>query len=218
MTSIFIIGLVVMTLMAVAWVVLPLLKQRMFITSLLLMILLPAFSLMLYFYCGNSRGLLDYFFHIQQETVIKAELKNPQAVVDALKAYLDSHPHSPQGWYLLGKMFLNAGDYKRAVDALNNAHSQASENIDYATAYAEALFFNHQRRLVPEAQQLLLQVLQRDTNNIAANNLLAINAYNVGQYHKAIHYWEKLIPLFDLQSKDEKMLLQMIYRAQQKLK
>lgn len=208
------IGLLLLTFIALGFVIVPLVRKKVFITSIVLGMLLPALALLLYFCWGNSRGWLDYFLHQQQATQVNAELKNPEAVVDKLRAYLALHPQSPKGWYLLGKIDMHAGDYERAVDALSKAHAEDSGNIDYTTAYAEALFFSHDRKLMPEAQQLLQQVLQQDTNNIAANNLLAINAYHQGKYKEAIHYWEILIPLFDPQSEDEKALLQMISRAE----
>ena len=214
-------GLIVLTLIALLFVIIPLIKHKAIFTAIVIFILLPLVTGVLYFHWGNARSSLNYVLHQQQTLRVKAELakiKNPQQVVDQLKAYLQGHPNSPKGWYLLGKIYLTQNNYPEALAALTHAHEQAADNIDYSTAYAMAVFFTNQKQLTPVTKQLLEQVLLQSPNNVAATNLLAIDAYNQGQYSQAIHYWEKLIPLFDPQSEDERLLLQMISRAQKQLK
>jgi cytochrome c-type biogenesis protein CcmH/NrfG len=210
-------GIIILTLVALLFVIIPLIKHKAIFTALIIFVLLPLIAGILYFHWGKANGLLSYAAHQQQALRVKAELakiKNPQQVVDQLQTYLHDHPNNPKGWYLLGKVYLTQNNYREALTALTKAHEQAADNIEYSVAYAMAVFFTNQKQLTPATKQLLEQVLLQSPNHVAATNLLAIDAYNQGQYNQAIHYWEKLIPLFDPQSEDEKLLLQMISRAQ----
>lgn len=215
----FILGIIIMTFVALAFILTPLIKQKKLKIIIFISIIFPLISILGYIYWGNASGLWHYWQYQEQAARAKialSKIKNPQAVVNQLQAYLYEHPNNPQGWYLLGKIYLHHQVYHQAVEALGKAYHQAMNNVDYKTTYAEALFFDHHRQLNTIAKDLLKQVLEETPNNIAANNLLAIDAYNQGHYQQAIFYWEKLIPLFDAQSKDEQLLLKMIAKAQKK--
>lgn len=215
-----IIGLMSLTLLALLFAIIPLIKHRAIFSAISLVVVLPLIAGALYFHWGNARGLVNYGLRQQQAVRVNAELANiknhPEQVVDQLQAYLQMHPDSAKGWYLLGKVYLAQNKYPQALVALTKAHEQAANNIDYTTAYVMAVFFTNQKQLTPAAKQLLEQVLQQSPTDVGAINLLAIDAYNQGKYNQAIQYWEKLIPLFDPQSDDERLLLQMISRAQKK--
>lgn len=215
-----IIGIFILTVVALLPAIIPLIKRKSIYTAIAISILLPVISVSLYFYWCNPKDLLTYAAEKQRATQVKAELakiKNPQQVITQLKNYLTTHPQSPKGWYLLGKIYLSQNHYQEALVALTNAHNQDPNNIEYTTVYVMATFFTNKKQLTLPNKQLLIQVINQTPNNVAALNLLAIDAYNRREYKTAIQYWEKLIPLFDPQSEDEKILLQMISQAQKKL-
>ena len=100
---------------------------------------------------------------------------------------------------------------------LQKAHQLKPQHLEYAVAFAQAQFFANQNKLSQQSKMLLVSVLQKMPNNIAALNLLAINAYSQQRYKKAIYYWEKMLPLFQPGSKDSQVLLAMIAKAQKHL-
>lgn len=184
---------------------------------LVIVLLFPMMTLTLYWKLGDSQPLIHYWELKQRAIRVNEELaalKNPNEVIDRLNAYLQQHPNHPKGWYLLGKIYYKQQSFKKAVIALEKAHQQSPGNLDYAVAYAEADFFYRGRHLRPETKKTLQNVIEHDKNNVAALNLLAINAYLHGHYQKAIHYWERLLPLFSVGSKDHSFLLSMIAKAQ----
>lgn len=195
-------------------------KSRGSIIILLLIIFIPLFSLIFYSYNGFHQSLF-HFCKLQKEAKIaQAELKrikNPQKIIEKLQQYLQSHPNKPRGWYLLGRFYLGEHQYFKAYQALDKAFHLKPNQLTYTIAYAEADFFYHKQNLSPENLQNLKKIVRQHPNQVSAINLLAINAYQQQKYRLAIHYWEKLLPLFATQSRDEQRLLMMINQAQQHL-
>ena len=210
-----------MTVVAVVPLFIVKLSQRVlpFLVKVMIVLLIPILALVLYWHLGNSNDLFQYWRLTRQAQVVKQELthiKSPQQVVHQLQAYLAAHPNSPQGWYLLGKLYYAQQDFKRAVPALQKAYVQAPQHLTYAVSLAEADFFYRHRRLSSAMKNLMLNVIKKDKNNVGALNLLAIDNYLRGHYRFAIQYWERLLPVFPAGSKDQQFLLSMIAKAQTK--
>ena len=181
---------------------------------LVLVILLPIISLSLYWYWGDSRQL-------KQTLQIKAEmkqLKNSQQVIVLLQKRLQQTPDSAKGWYLLGKIYFDMGEYTKAVQALTRAYQLRPNNINVMVQYVEALFFADKQHLNHQAQRIINNVLKQQPHNLDMINLLAINAYCTGNYKKAVAYWENLLQTVPTHSQDAKLLLQMIGKAHRKMR
>jgi len=209
-----------MTLIAVTILIFPIRKKYKFLPMMLL-IMLPILAFSLYWRMGSSQKLQHYWVLKQESKQVKialSKIKNPQEVVDQLNAYLQVHPVNPKGWYLLGKVYYGERRYSEAMVALQKAHQQQRSNIQYAVAYAQASFFHNGRRLTPNVLKLVKHIVTIAPSNVSAINLLAINAYVQKNYINAVRYWEKLLPLFQVGSPDQKMLLSMIAGAQKKMK
>ncbi len=221
MTFFFLAGIFLLTLAALMLVIVPLVKRKSYWMTLFIAIAFPIVSLALYFYWGSSQQLFHYWA-LQKESarvqLAMAKIKSPEEVVNQLKEHLRQHPDSPHGWYLLGRLYFSLNHYGEAVGALKKAYELDSNKTEYATTYAEALFFNNGKHLTSNVTELLQSVLRHNPLDINANNLLALNAYNNGNYRLAVQYWEKLLPLFPPGSKDSQTLLSMISRAQKELK
>jgi len=215
-----IIGL--MILGAVGFVVLPLWSPRegkpARVMAFLVVAVLSILSISFYKQVGGSQALMKYWLQLREAKAVRAELakiKNPMDIVNKLKAHLQSHPNSPKGWYLLGQLYMGLKQYDKAYPALASAHFYQPQDNLYAVAYAQAAFFKHRQHLTPADIQMLQEVLRRQPNNIAAINLLAMNAFLDKRYQSAVNYWERLIPLFAPGSPDRQMVLKMIAKAQQ---
>ncbi len=220
MALIFLIGLILLTLVAMGMVIFPLLREKRYRAVASIFIAFPVCAMSFYFYLGTAKQEWHYWFLQKEARQVKlamASIQSPEEVVDRLKAHLKAHPNSPKGWFLLGRLYLSLDRYAEAVNALRQAHFYDLANTTYSTTYAEALFFYNNRQLNREAKQLLQSVLSQHPFDINAINLFAIDAYNKGNYKIAIHFWEKLIPLFPPGSKDSQALLSMIAQVQKKL-
>jgi len=216
------IGLMIM--LALAFIFKPLLQQKIskssIVTLLVIAIILPAIAFPTYMHFGASKNLFHYWALKQEAVKVKkalAKIKNPQQIISMLKLHLQKHPDSAKGWYLLGRLYLGMHHYKQAYAAMAKAYRLQALNIEYAVAFAQADFFYHHQHLSDHSKQLLHAVIKRQPQNIAALNLIAVNAYMEHNYQRAIGYWEKMIPLLQSGSQDSQALLSMIARAQKQL-
>lgn len=215
--------LILMTIAASGIALLPLLrpwKIKQSKTSFFILLLFPLFAFTLYHFFGASQSLEHYWVLKREASIVKKELikiKHPSQIISRLKIFLQLHPNHPKGWYLLGRLYLGMKEYHQATISFKKAYQLKPNNITYAVAYAEALFFNQHQQLTPRALDILHQVLSKQPLNVAAINLLAINSYLEKNYQQAIHYWEKLISILPPKSADSAMVLSMIGRAEKKL-
>lgn len=209
----------VMTMGALAFVLWPIWKRHRFI-ALTLLIALPGVATLLYFHWGASDQLSHYWVLKTQAQAVESELADintSDEVIEKLLAHLKQDPNSAKGWYLLGRLYLDTGRYEESEKAMFKAHRLKPDSDPYTVAYAQAWFFNHNQRLSPGLRAAVHDVLNRSSNNSAAINLLALDAYQQKQYSKAIAYWEGLIPQFPAGSRDRTVLLKMISQAQEKM-
>lgn len=200
-------------------VLLPLLIARFLFPFILFIILVPVFALAVYGYWGSSE-LITAWSKQQEQTAqvqtLMEEFKSPDEVINALKLRLQENPQSAKAWYLLGKLYLDQQNYPEAKKALAEADHLKPHKVEIMVAYAQALFFVNNRELNPSIMDLLTQVLEKDPQNMEALNLWAIGSYNAGDYEKAIHYWQQLLPLLSENTQEQSLLLQMINQAKKK--
>ncbi len=217
-------------LLTCLWVIVPLTKFNTgtaikykkfnYLLALFIALIISIVSLLLYMKWGDVNGLNQYYAQQKNEKATKvllAKLKTPQDVINKLKQRLAEDPDSARGWYLLGRLYFTMGQFHQAVTAFQRAYQLQPSDQNTMMQLAEALYFEQGKSLKGQAQQLLDAVLASHPNNQAAINLVAINAYNLGHYKKAIVNWEQLLNEINPQSADGKVLLDAIAKAQKKL-
>ena len=186
--------------------------------AIALFILIPLLTLSLYGYLDYSRELNQWWISERQEGIVKQMLNHsPREIMDQLKTRLQQDPNQPQGWYLLGNLYLGMKRYPEAVQALSKANQLQGGIAKIQLALAEALFFANRHQLNAQSKQLIQEVLKEEPDNINAINLLALDAYHAKRYPQAIGYWEKLLPRFPENSESHQMLLQLIANAKKKM-
>ncbi len=82
--------------------------------------------------------------------------------------------------------------------------------------YAEAIYLEKQQ-ITPLAQDLLNQILIQQPRHPTALNLLAIGAFQQGDYQQAIDYWQKLLQQQPADSKAAEVLQASIQEARNAL-
>lgn len=186
---------------------------------IILLIALPIIAIFLYWHWGHSQEVSQSFLIKQQAANVQAEIRrfgSVQSIARTLQQKLQQTP-DPQGWFLLGKLYLGEQQFHNAVEAFSQANALKPGDADIMLLYAQSLFFANHESLNSQSADLLNKVLQKNPNEVNANNLLAINAYHHGDYQTAINYWEKLLEQFPANSEDSQNLLAMIDSAEQRL-
>lgn len=177
----------------------------------------PVLAMGLYLLFGGSHQLQQFWAWQRQNAEVQrqmAEFKNPQEVISRLRDHLRQNPRSAEGWYLLGKLYLDQRQYADAESALTQAHQLQPQSTETVVALAKANFFNHQGRMTPAMAKMLISVLESLTEPVDALNLLAVNAYRQHDYPQAVGYWQRALALVPPDSADSRTILDMISQAQ----
>lgn len=182
----------------------------------------PALVLTIYALSGTNRQLQQYeSWQTQNEEVKKqvALIKNPQELIERMRQHLQQNPQSAQGWYLLGKLYLDQSQFSQAEAALQRAYQLKPDSGEIILYLAKANFLQHDQHLSPAIEALLQSVLESSLAEHAdAFNLLAVNAFRHQNYHQAVQYWQRALSLVPPDSPDSRALLDMISQAQTKEK
>lgn len=207
-------GIVLLTVTALSFTLVPLWQERKLV--LVILLIFPIFALSFYYYGGSSRLLQEKFMEQEKTTQmakLRAQLGTPQQVIATLKQHLQQNPQSAKGWYLLGRLYLSLRQLNEAQTAFAQAYKIEPNNPTILFQYASAIYLAR-HTLKGEAGQLLNRLLQLEPNSPMAINLLGIDAYTQGKYQDAIDYWQRLLPVVSPDSPDGKALLAAIAKAQ----
>jgi cytochrome c-type biogenesis protein CcmH len=229
--------IILFTLIAIVFVSLPLMRAKSLPQefeepqfnrrpSYLLASLLAALTLLvglgLYGYWGKGFVLADMVAKERNADLAKkqlAKLGSRQNVIVALRTQLEHLPmdaNAAKGWHILGKLYFNEKNYSQAISAFETAVKLKPLESDYVLELVNAKFYiNH--RLDAQDKKLIETLLSQSPQNVNAINLLALDAYQQGNYGVATRYWEGLLKFFPANSEDSKVLLEMIQRSQQHL-
>jgi len=212
-----------MTLVATLFFVFPLCwhgrKRLKWLT--LLVGVVPVVLLTLYWHYGLWRQLESYWqlqASKQRVKQILSSTRDPQQLLVLLQRYSEANPNKPQLWYYLGRLAMQFEKYTLAQDYFFKAWRLLPINLKFETSYVEAAFFVNHRSLNTHLKTLLKQVIQQDGTNIAANNLLAVDAFSHGDYNVAIQHWQLLLTKFSPESEDARIVYRMIAKAEKQLK
>ncbi len=160
--------------------------------AVLLLLAIPAATLLLYFEVGTPQAL-------------NADNHSPvsgAAGVQQLRAALDQHPDDLEGWLLLGNTLAGQQRYDDAIPAYQQALSLIPETRPERAVVmadiAEAIIFASGSQQVPvEARQYLQQAVAIDPQLQRGLWLLGVVAFQDQDYAQAIQRWQQLLPLLD---------------------
>lgn len=161
-----------------------------------MLFLLPASAIFLYGQWGGYQALGQFYalsdIHTQMQTKKLAD-SSVQTVTTQFVHYLKMHPQDTKGWYLLGRLYLDQGNLKNAVDAFKHSfESDGDKNSEVTAQYAQALYFLNHQTLLGESLRLVQLALSQDPKNSTALNLLAMDAFSHHRYALATTYWKRL--------------------------
>lgn len=114
------------------------------------------------------------------------------AMVAALAAKLQRNPQDAEGWYVLGRSYLDLERYAEALTALTEAERQAPKEARMAAAHAEALAMSRGNDLAGEPGQLIARALSLDPLEPKALELAGLAAFQAGDFAQAARHWRIL--------------------------
>lgn len=179
------------------------------VTAVLVILLLPLLTLVLYQQIGSPSGLAF------SGPAAGGVAGNPGSgmptdasgapdlskAADTLAAKLAANPNDGEGWMLLGRTYRATERFAEAKAAFEKARALVPENADLLAESAEVMGLSAQpRSLAGEPEQLLDRALELDGNNQNALFLKGLARAQADDPGAAEQTWEKLLTMMDVGS------------------
>lgn len=180
---------------------------------LIVLLLLPAISLLFYQLLGETNALAKAELQANQSKAIA----NIGEMVGKLEQRLRAQPDDVEGWLMLGRSYSYLQQYGKAAAAFAELYRRQPDNLDAMLQYANNLAMARNGRMAGEPAQLIEQVLQRDPNNANALWLAGMAQAEQGDYKTAEAQWTKLLTLLPADSESVPQVKQMLAQLQQEM-
>ncbi len=162
------------------------------ILAIVMMVLLPLFTVLLYLQVGTPKALRPGATTASTQ-VDDSPITSEEGVKD-LQSELDSNPDNPHGWYKLASSYIQMKRYTEAVKAYEQLVKQVPDEAqlwsNYAAVYAMA---NGKSLQSAEVKKFLATALDIDPNNMTALALSGSAAMQGKDYVAAITNWQQML-------------------------
>ena len=125
-------------------------------------------------------------------------------LADKLAEKLKSRPDDAEGWALLARTYVELKRHKDALPAFEKATSLLPKDPYLLADYADALAMSNGGKFDDKAQTLVDQALKLDPMHVKALMLKATMAFNGKDYPTAIAAWEKILTVPGLDAETTK--------------
>lgn len=128
---------------------------------------------------------------------------------------LKQNPNDAQGWTMLARSYMMQGQFAEAASAYEKVTALNARDADAWADYAEALALANNQSLAGKPTEALNRALQIDPKHLKSLDLAGTAAYQIGDYKKAIDYWEKLLKLLPAGSQELSTVTSQITKAKE---
>jgi len=132
--------------------------------------------------------------------------KEIEAMVQRLADRLDKEPDDVEGWKMLGRSYTVLGRFAEAANAYSKAARRSPRDASLLADLADALAMARGQTMKGEPEELVLRALQLDPGNLKALALAGTAAYERRDFQGAVRYWERMLPLVEPGSEDERTI------------
>jgi cytochrome c-type biogenesis protein CcmH len=194
--TLFIIVCALMTALAIALLVWPLLRPTVTadaapksanVAATIIAAGLPLIAFASYFWAS------DWPWNSATQAVAPGSAHDLGQVVKQLQQRLSEQPDDLEGWKMLGRSAAVVGDYPAARDAFSQAYTRSQgRDADALVGYAESLVLIDEREIDGQAAELFEKALTMDPENARALWYGGIVAYRRGDMAVAQQRWVEL--------------------------
>lgn len=182
------------------------------ILALLLAVLLPVASVLLYVRIGNIDALLPQ----QQSGAAEGfGVLRSEAALQELEKKLAQQPENPDGWWVLARSYSELQRFPDAVRAFEQLVKLVPNEAQLWASYADVYAMNNNRSLLGEPTRFLDKALELDGNNTFALALSGSAAMERGDYAAAITHWQNLLNLMPPDNPEMQMIRDGIKQARE---
>ncbi len=127
-----------------------------------------------------------------------------------LEARLQENPQNIEGWFLLGRTYMQLEQYADAVRAYETLYAKMPEDTSAQLSLANALAMLHGGQLNARGVELLEKVLKTEPDSVTALWLLGQNAMRRNRPAEALDYWRRAYPLLAAEPQAQQQLGRMV--------
>lgn len=183
--------------------------------AIVLAVLIPAASVMLYLQIGNTGAMLP---KEQQSAVADGfGVLRSDVALQELEAKMVKLPENPDGWLTLARSYTELQRYDDAVRAYGHLVALVPNEAQLWTNYADAMAMKNGQSLIGEPTKFLNKALALEPENTTALALAGSAGMESGDYVAAITHWQKLVSLLPVDYPNIQMIHDGINQARQYL-
>ena len=155
-------------------------------TWLLLAVLIPLLTLALYLQVGEPDAEM-----LQGATaVLDLDPERDRLELDRWRVLLaervERAPDDAQSRYLLGRIYLNDGEFGLAAQSFSRARDVMGDDPGIDLAWLQAVYLANEGRLGEPGREIAERILGREPNHPMLLEMLAIDAYRRGDYAESV--------------------------------
>lgn len=186
------------------------------IPVLALVFALPILSLALYSQLGSKKDWEIYALaEARRDATTREELQERStALILTLQDRVKEKPDNARNWFLLASTAVEQGLFDEGVRAFREVLKLEPEAPQVKAELAQALFLRAGNTITPEVREHTREALAMAPNMPTALGLAGIDAYQSGDYQKAIDYWQQALVQLNPDSAASQALSGGIARAQ----
>lgn len=167
----------------------------------------PVLSGLLYLLLGTPAALVTDTRTPVSASAGGAGDEHPQqdvaSMVASLAARLEQNPDDPEGWFMLGRSYMQMNSYSEAANAFNRLRGLVGDAPEILVREASALALNNGGALAGRPTQLVQRALQQQPDHPRALWLAATAAYQAGNRVEALEYYRRVEPMLEGESKQQ---------------
>lgn len=157
-------------------------------------LIVPIFAFVAYSDQGLSWGAIN---DVALAESLRSESSHDQAAmgenIEKLAERLKSQPENHEGWYMLGRSYLNLGRYDEASEAFAQLLKTFTEDHSLFAYYAEALYMADDRAVTPRVAAAIEKTLALNPHDITMLEIKALGAYQRGELRPAIGLFQRAL-------------------------
>ncbi len=178
----------------------------------LVAVLVPVFSIGLYFALGEYRV-------VQDPQIAEAPSAEPQMTLEemqvAIQERLRTSPDDARGWFALGRTYMIKQEYEPAITAFQRAYDLMEDEPAILFALADALALNDAGNLLGEPEKLVQRGLALDPDFPNGLWLAGLAAEQRQDHLAAYQYWTRLLPLIEDDPQSASQVAQLLEQLRQ---
>lgn len=131
-----------------------------------------------------------------------------------LEAKLVANPDDAQGWYLLGRTYLQMRRFADAVAAFEKLHALVGDEPGVLLPWADAIAMQQGGKVAGKAFELVQRVLEINPHEPTALWLAGMAFEQAGDHEQAVRHWKRLLPHLENDAESRKEVEALIARTE----